>query len=86
MRPRLSFTLVPVRDATSAALLDMGEQRSPKKLPLRMAPAMRASLVPIALPTAMQTTPVVAAAPKELPIRNDITAQSRKLATTSVAG
>ena len=86
MRWTLSKTLVLVSVATSAALDDMGEQRSPKKLPERMAPPMRAGLTPMAVPMAMQMTPMVAAVPNELPMSIDMPQHKRKVAGTRVVG
>ena len=75
-----------VTSATSSALVDIGEQRSPKKLPDRMAPPSSAGSVPIPPPIIMQITPTVAAVPREVPVRTDTSAHSRKEARSSSDG
>ena len=60
----------------------MGEQRSPKKLPERMAPPVRAGFRPAALDMSIQMTPMVLAVPKEVPVRKDIREHSRNVHST----
>lgn len=57
----------------------MGEQRSPKKAPDKIAPPVNAGLIPIAFERVMQITPRVAAAPKDVPVRNETRQHSRKV-------
>ena len=67
---------VPVVSATKSALVETGEQRSPKKAPDRTAPPISRISTPSALPIAEQITPIVAAVPNEVPVRYE-TAQHR---------
>ena len=64
--------------ATSSALEDMGEHRSPKNTPDRMAPPSKGAGSPAARPNIMQIKPMVLAVPKDVPVRKDIRLQSRK--------
>ena len=48
MRRMFWNTSVPVSSATSRALVDTGEHRSPKKMPDKMAPPVKNSLTPMA--------------------------------------
>ena len=61
-----------VMSATRRALVDTGEHLSPKKMPERMAPPVRAGLMPRALPMVMHITPIVATLPNDVPVRKDI--------------
>ena len=71
---------------TSWALEDMGEQRSPKKLPERTAPPVRAGSRPAALDISMQITPMVLAVPNEVPVRKDIMEHRRNVHSTKNLG
>ena len=82
----LSKTLVPVSSATSSALVETGEQRSPKSTPDRTAPPIRRMSTPIAPPIVAQITPMVAALPKEVPIRTDTAQLSRKVIRRKTPG
>ena len=77
---------VLVRLHISWALDDMGEQRSPKKLPERMAPPVRRGLRPAALEMSIQMTPMVLAVPKEVPVRKDMAEHRRKVQSTKYLG
>ena len=75
-----------MRADTSRALVDMGEHRSPKKDPDRMDPAESTGLSPMVLAMVMQMAPMVAAVPKEVPVRKDIPAHRRKASRGKTAG
>ena len=77
---------VRVRLHISWALEDMGEQRSPKKLPERMAPPVRKELKPAAFDMSMHMTPMVLAVPKEVPVRKDMEEHRRKVQSTKYLG
>ena len=72
--------------ATSRALEDMGEHRSPKNTPDRMAPPSKGAGRPAARPSIMQIKPMVLAVPKEVPVRKDIRLQSRKAQRAKAPG
>ena len=67
----LSKILVFVSSLTKSALVENGEQRSPKKAPERMAPPRSSGLAPAETPMAMQMTPMVAAVPNEVPVSTE---------------
>lgn len=77
---------VSVIAATSRALVDTGEQRSPKKTPERIAPPVSTGETSMAVPIAAQMTPIVAAVPKEVPVRTEITQLSRKVISRKIEG
>ena len=82
----LSKMLVPVSSATSSALVETGEQRSPKKLPERTAPPSHSGSAPMERPTVMQMAPMVAAVPKEVPVSMETPQFKRNVITTMVSG
>ena len=59
---------------TKRALVETGEQRSPYKAPARMAPPVQKILISMAEAMLAQITPIVAAVPKEVPVRVETTA------------
>ena len=65
---------------------DIGEQRSPKKMPERIAPPVYITGMRILLAKVMQITPIVAALPKAVPIRNDTTQHSTNVISTIACG
>src|SRR5574344_2225403 len=77
---------VLVKVQVKRALVDMGEQRSPKKAPPRMAPPRYTGLMPITLPILMVMTPIVAAVPKEVPVSRDNRQLSKKVITKKAPG
>ena len=83
---RLAYRSVSVRAETSRALVDMGEHRSPKKDPDRMAPAASTGDSPMAVAMVMQMVPTVAAVPKEVPVRKDMAVHRRKASRGKAAG
>lgn len=72
--------------ATNKALVETGEQRSPKKTPERIAPPVSTGETPIAVPIAAQITPIVAAVPKEVPVSTERPQLSRKLISRKTPG
>ena len=70
---------VPVNSATSSALVDTGEQRSPTKMPERTAPPMRLPSMPRLRPIVAQMTPIVAAEPSAVPVSVEIAPHRRKV-------
>ena len=62
---------VPVSSLTRRALVETGEHRSPKRTPESIAPPVRMGFAPIVIPIVTQITPIVAAEPKDVPIRNE---------------
>ena len=77
---------VLVKPATNKALVDIGEQRSPKYMPEREAPPSRAGSIPMILPIVMQMTPIVAIVPKDVPVRNDTKQFRRKVMSKKTLG
>ena len=77
---------VPVSEQTNIALEDIGEQRSPKKIPDNMAPAVSSGFNPAAFEIIMQITPMVLLVPKEVPVKNDIIQHKRKVHNTKYLG
>ena len=86
MEGMLSYTVVPVREATKRTLVDTGEHRSPKKAPERMDPPRSKGEMPRAFPMAAQMTPMVEAVPKEVPVRKETRALSKKAMGKKMAG
>ena len=82
----LSKILVFVSSLTKSALVEKGEQRSPKNAPDRMAPPRSRGLVPAEIPMLMQMTPMVAEVPKEVPVSTEIPQQSRKETSRMTSG
>ena len=68
----LSMTFVFVRSATRRALVDTGEHRSPKNMPERIAPPESMGFTSMAFAIVIHITPVVAAVPKDVPVRKEI--------------
>ena len=66
-------------EQTSWAREDIGEHRSPKKPPERIAPPRSSGLTPAVCPTSIQITPMVLNVPKEVPVRKDMTEHSKKV-------
>ena len=64
----------------------MGEQRSPKKTPDRMDPAVSIGFSPAVLEIIMQMTPIVLLVPKEVPVKNDIMQHKRNVHNTKYFG
>lgn len=77
MRRQFVKISVFVMAATRRALVDMGEQRSPKYEPAMMAPPEYIGGIFMLLAIVMQITPMVAAVPKDVPVRADTRAHSR---------
>ena len=71
MARRFSSSFVPVAAATSDALEDAGEQRSPKYAPATIAPAVTAVLTPPERASAMRMIPAVPTTPKDVPSAYD---------------
>ena len=70
----------------SSALVDTGEQRSPKKTPDKTAPPASTGDTPMEAAAVMHTAPIVAAAPKDVPMSADTALVSRNDVMTSVPG
>lgn len=70
----------------SSALVDTGEQRSPKKAPDKTAPPASTGDTPMEAAAVMHTAPIVAAAPKDVPMSADTALSSRNDVMTSVPG
>lgn len=70
----------------SSALVDTGEQRSPKKAPDKTAPPASTGDTPMEAAAVMHTAPIVAAAPKDVPMSADTALASRNDVMTSVPG
>ena len=81
IRRMLRKTLVPVNSATSSALVETGEQRSPKYTPESTAPPVSTMGTPMARPSAAQITPMVAAVPKDVPVSTESRQLSRNTMT-----
>src|SRR5574344_1140275 len=79
-------TSVSVKVQVSSALVDIGEQRSPKKAPPKIAPPRYTGLMPITLPMLMVITSMVAAVPKEVPVSRDNRQLSKKVMTKKAPG
>ena len=79
MRRILLKISVLVSSATKRALVETGEQRSPKKTPDKTAPPTRSMGMFMAAAIVVQITPMVAAVPKAVPVRKE-TAQFRRKA------
>jgi hypothetical protein len=77
---------VLVSSLTKSALVDIGEQRSPKKTPERMAPPRKAGSKPIAFPIAIVMTPMVAADPKAVPVKKETKQFKRNVITRKKEG
>ena len=67
----LSKKSVFVMSAISSALVDTGEHLSPKKIPDITAPPVSTGESPSAFPAVIEITPMVAALPNDVPVRND---------------
>ena len=63
--------LVSVSSDTRRALVETGEQRSPKKIPERIAPPQSHGDTERTDPIVAQTTPTVAAVPNEVPVSTE---------------
>ena len=66
--------------------MDTGEQRSPKKTPDKTAPPASTGDTPMEAAAVMHTAPIVAAAPKDVPMSADTALVSRNDVMTSVPG
>ena len=82
----LSKMLVLVSSLTKSALVEKGEQRSPKNAPERMAPPRSSGFAPSETPMLMQITPMVAAVPKEVPVSTEIPQFKRKDTSRMTSG
>ena len=86
MARMLSKMLVWVSSATSRALVDTGEHRSPKNTPESTAPPISTRGTPMAVPSVAQMTPMVAAAPKAVPVRTETKQLSKKVIKRNTEG
>ena len=75
-----------VSSETSNALVETGEQRSPKRTPESIAPPAITGFMFIEYAIVMQMTPIVAAEPKDVPIRNETPQQRRNVISTKTLG
>ena len=82
----LSLTFVFVRSATKRALVDTGEHLSPKKIPESIAPPENIGFTPIAFESVIHMMPMVAALPKEVPVKKEISEFIRKTAAKNHPG
>ena len=72
--------------ATSKALVDIGEQRSPIYTPAKIAPPAYTAGICILLVMVMQITPMVAAVPKEVPMSIEMKPHNKKTDVSIKAG
>ncbi len=86
MARKFSPKPVCVTTRTSKALVESGEQRSPKYAPESTAPPQTNASAPIEFASVMHTTPIVAAVPNAVPVRNDITPHSKNVASGATCG
>ena len=77
---------VSVNSLIKCAPDDIGEQRSPKNIPERMAPPAYTAGIFILFANVIQIMPIVAALPKAVPIRNDTKQHSKKQINTIICG
>ena len=77
---------VRVRVQVKSALVDIGEQRSPKKAPPKIAPPRYTGLIPITLPILIVITPMVAAVPKEVQVKSESRQFKRNVITKKAPG
>ena len=77
---------VCVTSATRVALEETGEQRSPKKAPDRTAPPSKNGGILIVEAMTEQITPMVAAVPKEVPVRKESIAFKRNVIIRNTEG
>ena len=82
----LSKMLVWVSSETSRALVETGEQRSPKNTPDSTAPPTSTRSTSMVAAMVAQMTPMVAAVPKAVPVRMDTRQLSRKAITRNREG
>lgn len=82
----LSYKFVFVISAIKSAEVETGEHLSPKYAPERIAPPQIAGDTPMALPTLMQMTPMVAAVPIDVPVRTETSAQRENVAGRNSSG
>ena len=74
--------MVWVKAQTSWALDDIGDARSPKKIPESTAPPLKSGSKPSTSESIMQMTPTVPAVPKEVPVKKETTEQSKNVQRT----
>mgnify|MGYP007066589739 CR=1 FL=1 len=66
--------------------MDTGEHRSPKKIPDTTAPPVNSGFTPMADPMVIQTTPMVAAVPKDVPVSTETAQFNKKLSSKKPEG
>ena len=84
--PDIEKRSVFVSSLTRIALVETGEQRSPKKIPARIAPPVYIEGIPLLSAMVIQITPMVAALPKEVPVRKETRQHRRKEASSMTDG
>ena len=82
----LSKTFVCVNSLMRCAPDDIGEHRSPKNIPEMTAPPAYITGMFILFANVIQITPMVAALPKAVPIKNDTKQHSKKQINTIACG
>ncbi len=81
-----SYISVRVTSDTRRVLVDTGEQLSPKKAPDIIALPAITGLTPIVWAMAIQIAPIVAAVPKDVPIRKDTKQFNKKARRIKIEG
>ena len=81
-----AYKSVPAAIGASIVVSDRGESLSPKTAPLITAPAAISSGTPNAIAIPIIATPAVPALPKEVPVKVEITAVTKKAVTNKNCG
>ena len=77
---------VSVSPLTSSALVETGEQRSPKYTPESIAPPSSTGSMPIEMPTLTQMVPIVAAVPNAVPVSIETPQFSKNVISSRISG
>ena len=77
---------VSVSSLTSSALVETGEQRSPKYTPESIAPPSSTGSMPIEMPTLTQMVPIVAAVPNAVPVSIETPQFSKNVISSRISG
>ena len=68
------------------ALVDIGDHRSPTKIPDITAPAVKSGETPSDAPIVIEITPMVATVPKDVPVRTESSVFAKKMRTRKNSG
>ena len=77
---------VSVSSLTSSALVETGEQRSPKYTPESIAPPSSTGSMPIEMPTLTQMVPIVAVVPNAVPVSIETPQFRRNVISSKISG